>query len=407
MSVFFRRRGRLGILPVGAGQGHESAHLRIGYIGIQLTELIYGCMTAIALTGVFIVIPNGMGNFQRHGIQNGVRVFADGEKVAAFLQHITPDGSVTVVTGSAVGCHVLCGEGQRHVLMLPRLNRAGFGKPKEYRSGLFDVILGIQLRIRRRHVKLHHLFSGISASSVCDPDGKGNPILIIPEFYNFLRIGGVAQTIAERVEYAGSPVIVIRQIAQVPGCLIVAVSQVNAFLILPEGCRGVRHPIGAVYQGSNGVGIRKPVCTVVLIGKGRCAFECRRPDIRGFPGGRDCARQDCPQRRIAAASRSAQPKDCVDSAVVLQHGNFHDRRRGQDNDDTVAVLLRKNDGFLFRRGQCQHMGSAVRVGQRRCVAVFTGTPADKNDSYCAFAAAPVRLIDLRGQLIKRIFLRIL
>ena len=279
-------------------------------------------------------------------------VLGEVEVVFARIELIA-DEFVLVGVVVVVGSHVARGDFQGEHFALARIEGIGLGIGRQIDGGLFDAAFGVGGGIVELDDVLSGNFAGVGD---LDLDGEGTilgqrRVLLDALADDFPIEGRIAQAIAHREDDGGIipavPLCRLRVVDDVPSvdkagvvllafrlatCLVIAVSGIDAFLVVDEA-------LGTVGVLDEAVGIDGHVvpCRIVL--------EVPGPGIDRMAGRGNLAGQDLAKGVEAIASaREAKPQGTLDLvgigivADVVKEAGLELRAGVEEKDDVVEIL---------------------------------------------------------------------
>ena len=330
-----------GSLAVGASGGQSALPVGAGDILLDLTLChifkLVGGSHKVGAAGVLAAVSDGGGHFVLPLVDDLVGVIHQLDLVSAGFQNIS------LCAGLIIGCHILRGKGNGHLLGGTGLQQACLCKACQHHMGFFNAADGIGDGV----VDLHHILACHSAG-VLDLHGHLNGTvrgLIVGDGLLKARVG---QTIAEGILYGfciGGFIAYAGGIIHIAG-LVEAVAHIDA--------------LGVLYIMMIEVCVSKVTGVPVCRGGGQVVSV----GIRQATGGVHLAGQDLAHGIEAGGTKATDPQGSV-NAAVLQKAQLHGVG-GVDEDDHLAKALRLD--------QCQQILLVLRQLQIMSAVVGLAVP---------------------------------
>ena len=304
-----------------------------------------------------------------------VRIGTNIQRIGAGIQLIAAE-IIQVRIVVVIGCHGVRIDCNRHSLTFTGRKQLGLGKTSQHNMCLFDFTS----QIRRGSIQLNNILTGYRTGvgyghfhiDLCVTGNVG--------VFRELRIpleGGVAQTIAERIDHVLS--IPFLAIAETTG-LIITIADIDAFFILDHMILG-RFTVFKNQRIVGGIGTAIfGIDSKVLPGRRGC--EIRRISINRTAGRVHCTVQDLTQCFKAGYTGAACPQDCVHTFVSLNRTKLQRSAGIQHDYNLVKILLGKGNQILLVLIQFK--------------IVFACIIATRNDGFVAFL---IHQIGSRGQIV--------
>ena len=325
-----------GRLAVGAGGGQGALPVSAGNVLLDLPLChilkLVGGSHKVDAAGVIAAVGDGGGDFVLPLVDDVVGIAHQLDAVSTGFQN------VSLGARFVVGCHILGGEGDGHLLGVAGLQQTRLGKACQHHMGFLDAADGVGGGV----VDLHYVLACHSAG-VLDLHGHLDGAVGGLVVGNGLFKGGVRQTIAEGILHSlcvGGFIADAGGVVDIAG-LVEAVAHIDALGILDI----------VVFE----VGIGKVAGVPVSRGGGQVVGV----GIRQTTGGVHLAGQDLAHGVEAGRAKAADPQGGIDG-VILQKAQFHGVG-GVDEDDHLAkaLCLDKRQQVFFILRQFQIMSAVV------------------------------------------------
>ena len=362
-----------------------------------------------------------------------MRVAADGQHIVASFKFVAAE-LVGVGVVPVKRCHILCHELQRHHFALAGLKLLRLAERGQIDIRLFNSALGVRRGVvqlhnvlachiaRVRHTNLHR--DGF-IRRMNHPSRRNVPL-------DFLRKGGVAQAVAERVH----DILVIPCFAGIMSLrLIITVADINAFAVFHGVI--ICHRIVDIDVVVHALAVFKVLLIRAEIRERRIFGEIDRVSICSAAGRRNLAREDVADCRRAVVAGMTHPENRINAEVVLRLRRIHFRQLhrigGVDNqDDFGKIRLHVTNQVFFRVRQLQHVRIRVSIlvlriavshfipalrartgnNHQRCIAVSIVSVGDgirniRRLHFCRLCAVKGQqtFVDIKARLLHAIFQR--
>ena len=333
---------------------------QILHSGIHIVKAV-GCHNLVGGTAGFAVIHIGA-DFKVLGIQDGVRIRADGKVVSARLQDVAAMGGFQA--GGIIGGQILQGNRHGNLLGSTGLQHFGLFKVHQIDGGLFNAAVGI----RRREVQLHHILA-LHIAGVLHGDFHGEGIVILLEVGDFLGKAGVAQAVAKGI----LDILVIINQPLLCGGLIELVAHVDALHIIGEGEHALEAqiiPANLFHQVAGfGVDVIAGVAGMVV---GGSLGQILQVGIHGLAGGVDRTIQNLTKGGHTGGAGTGNQQDSADVVIFINPIQLHGII-GIDNYDNIFKMGANHVNQVFLgAGQLQIVLARLEVVIVAIVFVGTG-----------------------------------